>query len=233
MLDAVGFHRDNVVQRTERIHSNTLRLARFIRARQGQYPGIEIIYPGIDNHPDHNVAADNYQDFGPFFFFSVGSPEGNAAFDGVLQRKMAERGVISYVRDSYGFHHFSSAQYFDNVYRRYALGEEDEIQMKALEECFDEALQEFFRESRGPPGTATDASMKAQKGGIDLTADRMALDVQNSGDGIEFHMDPAMLRQLQNLSGFSPVIINIQPLDSLPNFLGVKQDAFEKELALK
>jgi hypothetical protein len=36
---------------------------------------------------------------------------------------------------------------------------------------------------------------------------------------IKFHLDPAMLRQLQNAPGFVPVIINIQPLNDLKSFL--------------
>jgi hypothetical protein len=64
--------------------------------------------------------------------------------------------------------------------------------------------------------------MKAESktGGIDLTSDK-ALTVQNNGRGIKFHLDPAMLQQLQNAPGFVPVIINIQPLNNLKLFLGI------------
>jgi hypothetical protein len=47
----------------------------------------------------------------------------------------------------------------------------------------------------------------------------------NDREGIRFHLDPAMLVQLQNASGFVPVIINIQPLKSLSGFLGLNQDS--------
>jgi hypothetical protein len=57
-------------------------------------------------------------------------------------------------------------------------------------------------------------------GGIDLTSDK-ALTVQNNGQGINFHLDPAQLAQLQNAPGFVPAIINIQPLESLSAFLGI------------
>ena len=49
----------------------------------------------------------------------------------------------------------------------------------------------------------------------------MNLQTQNAVEGIKFHMDPAMLAQLQNASGFVPVIINIQPLKNLSAFLGI------------
>ena len=58
------------------------------------------------------------------------------------------------------------------------------------------------------------------RGGIDLTSDK-ALRVQNNSQGIKFHIDPAMLQQLQNAPGFVPVIINIQPMNDLHAWLGV------------
>jgi hypothetical protein len=69
-----------------------------------------------------------------------------------------------------------------------------------------------------------DLAMKAgQKGGIDLTPANMNLQTQNVNGEIKFHMDSAMLKQLQNAPGFVPVIINIQPLTNLPEFLGLNQ----------
>jgi len=70
------------------------------------------------------------------------------------------------------------------------------------------------------------------RGGIDLTHANMNLQVKKgiaSPFGIKFHLDPAMLAQLQNAPGFMPVIINIQPLKSLPDFLGLKQESAEQE----
>ena len=59
------------------------------------------------------------------------------------------------------------------------------------------------------------------KGGIDLTPANMNLQTQNAGEGIKFHLDPAMLKELQNAPGFVPVIINIQPMNNLKAFLGL------------
>ena len=58
-------------------------------------------------------------------------------------------------------------------------------------------------------------------GGIDLTPANMNLQTRNAGERINFHMDPAMLQQLQNAPGFVPVIINIQPMTNLRVFLGL------------
>jgi len=62
-----------------------------------------------------------------------------------------------------------------------------------------------------------------KKGGIDLTPANMHLQTQNAGEGIKFHVDPAMLKQLQNAPGFVPVIINIQPMTNLRQFLGIQE----------
>jgi hypothetical protein len=66
-----------------------------------------------------------------------------------------------------------------------------------------------------------DAAQVSQerKGGIDLTPANMNLQTKNNGGEITFHLDPAMLQQLQNAPGFVPVIINIQPLNDLRQFL--------------
>ena len=61
------------------------------------------------------------------------------------------------------------------------------------------------------------------KGGIDLTPANMNLQTKNAGEGIKFHMDAALLAQLQNAPGFVPVIINIQPLIDIRSFLGIKE----------
>jgi len=66
-------------------------------------------------------------------------------------------------------------------------------------------------------------SKKWGPGGIDLTSDK-ALTVQNNGQGIKFHIDPAMLQQLQNAPGFVPVIISIQPMNNLRQFLGLNDN---------
>ena len=66
------------------------------------------------------------------------------------------------------------------------------------------------------------AQVAQNPGGIDLSPDKMNLKVQNNENEIKFHLDPAMLKQLQNAPGFVPMIINIQPLKSLQIFLGLK-----------
>jgi len=74
----------------------------------------------------------------------------------------------------------------------------------------------------------------SKNGGIDLTPANMNLEVKKeiasslknaprNDTGIKFHLDPAQLQQLQNSTGFVPVIINVQPLKSLTEFLGLNE----------
>ena len=68
------------------------------------------------------------------------------------------------------------------------------------------------------------------KGGIDFNSVKVdrAFEVQNSGGEIKFHLDPAMLQQLQNAPGFVPVIINIQPMNNLRVFLGLADNQINR-----
>jgi hypothetical protein len=62
-------------------------------------------------------------------------------------------------------------------------------------------------------------------GGIDFTPARINLQTQNNGANIKFHIDPAMLQRLQNVPGFVPTIINIQPMNDLKKFLGINDSS--------
>jgi len=76
-----------------------------------------------------------------------------------------------------------------------------------------------------------DSNSAMVNGGIDFNSNKMNLQVKTGsptgafGDdkgGIKFHIDQAMLRQLQDAPGFMPVIIHIQPMTNLRAFLGIK-----------
>ncbi len=71
---------------------------------------------------------------------------------------------------------------------------------------------------------SSDKAMPTTNGGIDLNADKMNLEVQHDGEEIQFHLDPGMAEQLQKVSGFVPVIFNIQPMTDLKMFLGLKDE---------
>ena len=60
-------------------------------------------------------------------------------------------------------------------------------------------------------------------GGIDLTPADRILQSQNSGIGIKFHINAAQLARYQEAPGFTVEDITIQPLKSLPIWLGISQ----------
>ena len=73
------------------------------------------------------------------------------------------------------------------------------------------------------PQAQKDFAMRASNtGGIDLTSSFMNLQTQSTEEGIKFHINPAVLQQFQNTTGFVPVIINIQPMNNWRQFLGLK-----------
>ncbi|MFH0753732.1 MAG: hypothetical protein V2A70_04130 [Candidatus Omnitrophota bacterium] len=57
-------------------------------------------------------------------------------------------------------------------------------------------------------------------GGIDLNPDRMGLTTQSNDQGIPFNIDAAQFKRMRAATGITPVIINIEPLGSLTQFLG-------------
>jgi hypothetical protein len=63
----------------------------------------------------------------------------------------------------------------------------------------------------------------AQLGGIDLNPTDKALQVQDKDGKILFHTDSTMLEQYRNAPGFTPVILNILPLNNVREFLGAAQ----------
>ncbi len=67
-----------------------------------------------------------------------------------------------------------------------------------------------------------DLAQDSAPGGIDLTRDKMGLQVQHSGSGVQFKFDPAILQQLQTATGLMPIIIDIRPMTiTVPMFLGL------------
>ncbi len=91
-----------------------------------------------------------------------------------------------------------------------------------------ERLRDALETRRLPakPSIRPDSAMLGEKGGIDFNADKVdkAFAIKHSGGEIKFHIDPAMLEQLQNAPGFIPVIINIRPMNNIREFLGLSRD---------
>src|SRR5262249_9744477 len=91
---------------------------------------------------------------------------------------------------------------------------------------------EYFNPTEWAPhvpfGSSTSEQVKGRadraqtgKGGIDLNPNKMDLQLKNAGKAIKFHVDANMFRKLQNTDGFTPIIINVQPVINLRMFLGL------------
>jgi hypothetical protein len=77
------------------------------------------------------------------------------------------------------------------------------------------------------PAIEKDSAMLT-KGGIDFEMDEMDLDIRSNGEDLKFNMPKDQMEQLRNAAGFLPVIINIQPLENLPMFLGILEQPNQK-----
>jgi hypothetical protein len=84
---------------------------------------------------------------------------------------------------------------------------------------------EVFPQKAGTPGIPGAAHLqnkdRAQTGGIDLTPSRMELQTTAGDNEIRFNLSPAQMEQLMNCPGFTPVIMEILPVESLQSFLGL------------
>ncbi len=69
--------------------------------------------------------------------------------------------------------------------------------------------------------TQNEAILKPERreGGIDFKSDRLFVVTRNSQGQIQMKIDPAMLRQLQNVVGFQPKVLQIAPMADLTRFL--------------
>jgi hypothetical protein len=79
------------------------------------------------------------------------------------------------------------------------------------------ARSEALYGSLGEPLGADYAMAERAPGGIDLTAERLALDVKASGEGV-MDFDPALLEQYAGVAGFTPVVVAVRPLGNVGEF---------------
>ena len=120
-------------------------------------------------------------------------------------------------------------RYMDSVGWNYE-GPRDVMEMKEVLGAEVAVYQKHFPKSSKTPAMI---GKENREGGIDFTANKTALEVQNAGESIKFHLNlfghnytnskqlGLLLKQLQNAPGFVPVIISIQPLTDLRRFLGI------------
>jgi hypothetical protein len=73
--------------------------------------------------------------------------------------------------------------------------------------------------NEGPPGIENVNNV----GGIDFTDYEKSLIIEDESPNLPVMIFPPLQEQLKNVPGFVPVIINIEPLYSVPAFLGMEQ----------
>jgi hypothetical protein len=125
--------------------------------------------------------------------------------------EISPHSILDGVQKSLGID--KAREFFKNYQSQRNLADEYPESRKDFLMKFDAEVQKFL-----------DSAM-TNTGGIDLTPASTTLQDQHSGEGIKFHLDPAMLAQLQNAPGFVPVIINMQPLTNLQQFLGIQDSS--------
>jgi hypothetical protein len=114
--------------------------------------------------------------------------------------------LVKSVRSRVGRQVFS--RNFAPVFRRIARGAGSQAMVMGLAKKFNVDIR--------------DAGQIANTGGIDFNAARMNLDVSNKSGAIQLKLDPAMITQLENMTGFAPQVMGITPLTNLFLFLGVE-----------
>lgn len=68
-----------------------------------------------------------------------------------------------------------------------------------------------------------DSASQTATGGIDLTRDRMNVQINSQGKGVPYTFDPAMIQRLENATGITPTIIDIRPMTmTVQSFMGVE-----------
>jgi hypothetical protein len=73
-----------------------------------------------------------------------------------------------------------------------------------------------------------DASEELREGGIDFKKSSMPLEMRGRDGSVLFSIDPASLQSLDLAPGLKGVIIQMDPLQSLPVFLGMSQDEIKQ-----
>ena len=87
------------------------------------------------------------------------------------------------------------------------------------------------------PAMIAHLKKRHKKGGIDFTAGRMNLHVKafssvGKSRMITFNLDPSMILQLQNARGFEPVIVRMQPIHELSDFLGIQSENWDARVRI-
>lgn len=85
------------------------------------------------------------------------------------------------------------------------------------------ALDDFEATTEVDEAMAYNAQSVVAPGGIDLNVNNVNLMITGEAMVKDFSFDPAILKQMQEASGVTPVIMGVSPVNNLADFLGVSQ----------
>ncbi len=77
-------------------------------------------------------------------------------------------------------------------------------------------------------GKTGNSDNKVDNGGIDFNTGKLNLLLEHIGGEIKFNINPVMLEQLQGAVGFNPVILDIQTIPGLSQFIGIGTEQIGK-----
>ncbi|MBF0485934.1 MAG: hypothetical protein HQL16_05420 [Candidatus Omnitrophica bacterium] len=184
------------------------------------YPKIEIDFP-LDRIKEIWVSQDTYEFYKDIISGRI-SPEQDGQFKANLIKVFAKIHELPFRHK-----HLKRSLAFGAVWgavTRYVLERNLLKDMPVFE------LTEDVAEKS--PSVRDDAL--ATKGGIDLTRDKVKIDIQTTGKALEFQFDPVMIQKIQNSSGLTPVIIGIEPMTTtLPEFLGLNNKLPAEQFAMR
>jgi hypothetical protein len=161
--------------------------------------------------------------------------KGSGIFSDIFtdSNKLLDR-LLDHVDSTPGFRGFKEINRIGFRLRAVFLG------IKTEKEIINDALDIFRQElsiNISNMSTKDPAQSIKDLGGIDLTPARMNLETKTDSRlplqgggwrgkdkgvvGIKLRIDPALLKQLQNTSGFSPVIVRMQSTTDIQGFLGI------------
>ena len=68
---------------------------------------------------------------------------------------------------------------------------------------------------------ASDGTLAANKGGIDLNPDNIDIQINKEGSKIQFPSFEKII-ELESIKGFKPILLEVTPMSNIPQFLGIQ-----------
>ena len=140
---------------------------------------------------------------------------------GLAERMSAKLGALQFLAKTIAMHKFTS--FYEKSGYEISSYHQSSVNVRKMF-LNDSMFSKIAIEDQAQVG------QEAKKGGIDFNPSKMRVEVKGDDQGIQFHVDPAMIKQFQDAPGFVPVIINIQPVSDLRVFLELKEPSVSRHI---